>query len=1092
MERLREILNDLVSETVRRRGYEYFLDDAVLDLEYSADRAVAVVQGTSLYDVEIGFDKDGYPTELWCSCPYIEKGICKHIVAVLYELDSRNFYKMSRSNSRPHNSADHGTGHVEGEEKQIEPLTKKEWVEILQKRDEAARFSQFKNRVSGLIRAKGKKPEAKPSTICYVISPEGNNTTLQAVRLVPGTGDTLQAVKSIYGSDFSISEELPLAEKVLIQYLQIGYGSITVDLPPAGRHRSYSRERGVNAQIFSDILSFLSEKETFIGNRYKFSAQRVFVQKDTASATVVVEESEKNISLTLRLNFHGENFKPGTEIIPVLDVPLWVMAEDKIFRVENLTYDQFLTFDREPSAILIPKEYMGFFEENVLPQLLSDVPVESSVYSVEKIAATPRKRMFLDEDASTLRMTLKFHYGGYDVPYDKTQSTAAIVAGKTIVQIARDRDYEDTARSEITSLYVKEVAPGVFAPRNNPVAFLIAAIPKLKEAGFDVFGEADLKKFKVNLSSPSFSFAVTSGIDWFDVTSRISFDGTPLPLDALLEAIKHKKEYVQLADGSTGILPVKWLNKFKRAMAFAQMTEDGLRFSKVQTNAIDMLVQESEEFAADGEFRTHLENLNSFERITAEEVPAGFAGSLRPYQKFGYDWLCFLNKFRFGGILADDMGLGKTIQTLAFLCREKEAHLTRRKDGETFPNLIVAPTSVVFNWISEASRFSPELKVLNHTGIDRTKDGNTFLDFDIVLTNYAILLRDANLFSESKFNYLILDESQKIKNPMAKSSKFVRTLKAEHRLCLTGTPVENNLDELWSQMTFLNPGMLGSLTKFQETFVKPVIRKEDSAAEFLRRTVYPFILRRTKEVVAKELPEKTEIIQYCEMEPEQKKIYDVWRNSIRREIMTEIAAKGIRRSGFKVIEGLLRLRQICNHPTLVKKAYENKSGKFEEFKEQLEEVLEENHKVLVFSQFVKMLEVMRKHLEKEKISYEYLDGQTHERENHVKNFQENENIKVFLISLKAGGFGLNLTAADYVFHYDPWWNPAVESQATDRAHRIGQDKNVFVYKFITKNSVEEKILQLQARKRQLVENIISAEKGIVKDLTKEDVEMLLG
>lgn len=339
---------------------------------------------------------------------------------------------------------------------------------------------------------------------------------------------------------------------------------------------------------------------------------------------------------------------------------------------------------------------------------------------------------------------------------------------------------------------------------------------------------------------------------------------------------------------------------------------------------------------------------------------------------------------------------------------------------------------------------------------------------------------------------MILDESQKVKNPQAKSSKLVRTLKAEHRLCLTGTPVENNLDELWSQMAFLNPGMLGPLTKFREEFAKPIARNADGAAEYLRKTVYPFILRRTKEVVAKELPAKTEIIQYCEMEPEQEKFYNLWRSSIRNEIMTEIAAKGIKKSGFKVIEGLLRLRQICNHPALIKKGYEGKSGKFEEFTEQLQEVLEENHKVLVFSQFVKMLELMKKYLDREKISYEYLTGQTRDRESRVRNFQENDGIKLFLISLKAGGVGLNLTAADYVFHYDPWWNPAVETQATDRTHRIGQHKSVFVYKFITKNSVEEKILQLQAKKKHLIENIIAGEKGILKNLTKEGVEVLFG
>ncbi|MDP2366042.1 MAG: DEAD/DEAH box helicase, partial [Ignavibacteria bacterium] len=334
---------------------------------------------------------------------------------------------------------------------------------------------------------------------------------------------------------------------------------------------------------------------------------------------------------------------------------------------------------------------------------------------------------------------------------------------------------------------------------------------------------------------------------------------------------------------------------------------------------------------------------------------------------------------------------------------------------------------------------------------------------------------------------------KKIKNPISKSARVARTLKGKYKLCLTGTPVENNLEELWSQFSVINPGMLGTLNKFQDAFVKPIQKyNNNGAAEHLKKIIYPFVLRRTKDIVAKELPKKTEITHFCEMEPEQEKIYNLWRDSIREEILKSISKVGIKKSGFKVIEGLLRLRQICNHPVLVKDNYAKKSGKFQEFIEQTEKVLNEGHKVLVFSQFVKMLEIIRTHLDKNKINYEYLTGSTKDREACVNNFQNNEDIKIFLISLKAGGFGLNLTAADYVFHYDPWWNPAVEMQATDRTHRIGQNKNVFVYKFITKNSVEEKILLLQEKKKKLVENIISSEKSVLKNLSKDDIDVLFG
>jgi len=431
------------------------------------------------------------------------------------------------------------------------------------------------------------------------------------------------------------------------------------------------------------------------------------------------------------------------------------------------------------------------------------------------------------------------------------------------------------------------------------------------------------------------------------------------------------------------------------------------------------------------------------------------------------------------------MGLGKTIQAISLLLNEKSKK-------ENFTNLIIAPTSVVFNWIDEINKFAPSLSVLNHTGNDRKKDSELHLNkYDVVIMSYGIVLRDYNFLSNFKFHYIILDESQKIKNPISRTGRAIRNLKSNYRLCLTGTPIENNLTELWSQMSFLNPGLFGSYNKFNESFVKGIQKNSDgNALAVLKRSIYPFILRRTKNLVAKELPPKSETIHYCEMEKDQARIYNFWRDSIRYEILKVIETEGIKKSGFKVLEGLLRLRQICNHPILVENSYKKMSGKFEEFKMMLTKVVGEGHKALVFSQFVKMLELMKEHLEKGNIKYEYLTGSTINREERIKNFKESDEIKIFLISLKAGGFGLNLTEADYVFHYDPWWNPAVENQATDRVHRIGQDKQVFVYKFITKNTIEEKILHLQEKKKKLVEEIISTDSGLLKNLTKEDINML--
>ncbi|HRI47141.1 MAG TPA: DEAD/DEAH box helicase, partial [Ignavibacteriaceae bacterium] len=452
----------------------------------------------------------------------------------------------------------------------------------------------------------------------------------------------------------------------------------------------------------------------------------------------------------------------------------------------------------------------------------------------------------------------------------------------------------------------------------------------------------------------------------------------------------------------------------------------------------------------------------------------------------GYDWLMFLKEFQFGGILADDMGLGKTVQVLALLSNLSQKNVTA-------PSIVIAPTSVVFNWLNEIERFTPNLKVLNHTGTERVKESiEHFAEFDLVITSYPILVRDIDNFKQIEFQYVILDESQKIKNPTSLTAKSAFELKAKNRLCLTGTPIENNLLEIWSQMNFLNPGYLGSLKKFNDNIrIKIEKDKDEETSDYLKKLLFPFVLRRTKSIVASELPEKSEIIHYCEMTEEQKSVYDIWRESIKTEVMSEIQDKGLQKSSFKIIEGLLRLRQICNHPILINNSYKKNSGKVDEFKDLIQRVTEEGHKVLVFSQFVQMLEILKHELVKEKISFEYLTGKTKNRQECVENFQNNPEIKVFLISLKAGGVGLNLTAADYVFHIDPWWNPAVEMQATDRSHRIGQDKKVFVYKFITKESIEEKILNLQEQKKTLIENIISTESGVFKNLTTEDISFLL-
>ena len=431
------------------------------------------------------------------------------------------------------------------------------------------------------------------------------------------------------------------------------------------------------------------------------------------------------------------------------------------------------------------------------------------------------------------------------------------------------------------------------------------------------------------------------------------------------------------------------------------------------------------------------------------------------------------------------MGLGKTVQTLTLLQSEAE-----KEDPGT--SLIIMPTSLIYNWEQEAAKFTPNLKILVYSGSARNKNVARFGRYDIVITSYGITRIDIETLQGFFFNYVILDESQVIKNPTSNIAKAVLQLKSKYKLTLTGTPLENTTMDLWSQMTFINAGLLGGQSYFKNEFLTPIEKKGDEVkAKKLNAIIKPFIMRRLKSQVATDLPEKTENIHYTDMTPDQEKRYEEVKNYYRDRIMEKIEKEGVSNSRFVLLEGLTKLRQLANHPRMVDANYHSDSGKMEDLSHMLENAILEGHKLLVFSQFVKHLDLVREMLKGKRITYCYLDGSSIDRKEQVEKFNKDETIKVFLISIKAGGLGLNLTEADYVFILDPWWNPAVEAQAIDRAHRIGQKKKVFTYKFITRNTVEEKILLLQKRKLKLSDSLITTEDTIVKTLTKEDIEMLL-
>ena len=673
------------------------------------------------------------------------------------------------------------------------------------------------------------------------------------------------------------------------------------------------------------------------------------------------------------------------------------------------------------------------------------------------------------------------------------------------------------------------------------------------------------------------ALSITSGIDWFELRGNVTFTGDDgktqeVSLPEILAAARAGRNMVTLGDGTQGLLPQQWLEEHGLLTAMGEINGDHVRFRSSQAAMLDALLDDQELLEVDQAFALARQRLRTFDGIEPLDPAADFLGSLRGYQRHGLGWLSFLRQFGMGGILADDMGLGKTVQVLAMIQARRlgeEKHLDElvtldgaaqapRNRPNRAPSMIVVPRSVVFNWVDEANKFTPALKVLAYTGPDRDQHHANFEDYDLIVTSYGLMRRDIEVLKQTEFDYAVLDEAQAIKNPQSQSAKAARLINARHRLALTGTPIENHLGDLWSIFEYLNPGMLGSSAKFAELIrgatnargragrttavpgALPMDIDADSmdaelaadqasggakvtdGAEALRQVasaLRPFILRRTKQQVLDDLPEKTEQTIICEMDPEQRRIYDQLRTYYRGNLMQQIDAAsggsgagsadggtgtgagsggGLGRAAFMVLEALLRLRQAACHPALIDKTSavqidrENApSAKLDELEHRLDEIIDEGSKALVFSQFTSMLALIRKRLDQRGIKYAYLDGQTRNRKDVVERFQTDPDLPVFLISLKAGGVGLNLTAAEYVFIMDPWWNPAVEAQAIDRTHRISQKKPVFAYRLICEDTVEQRILELQSRKRDLADAVVGGEGNILANLSRDDLERLL-
>ena len=583
------------------------------------------------------------------------------------------------------------------------------------------------------------------------------------------------------------------------------------------------------------------------------------------------------------------------------------------------------------------------------------------------------------------------------------------------------------------------------------------------------------------LDRPTFHLQAKKNIDWLEINGTVRFGPHEVPFLRLRTAILRGQPTIELPDGTILFIPPDWVEEYKDLFRFSKEgdEEDTLIISKLHAGWADTLVRQSSTAQlADWEDSNLAAQLA---KPKPAELPKRFDGELREYQKFGYDWISTLRELGVGGCLADDMGLGKTIQTLAAL-----QHVIEQQPAEC--HLLVVPNSLIYNWEREAKKFTPGIRILKHIGQSRAKSAYHFYGYHLVITSYGTLRADEKIFAHHPFCYLILDEAHAIKTHTSSTAKAARAVKALHRLSLTGTPVENNLAELWSQMDFLNPGMLGNLNYFKEQFANPIERNGNQPKmEKLQKLIQPFLLRRLKADVAKELPEKNEQYIYCEMSGEQMELYNKMKDAYRNAIFHNADNPTVQKSSFLLLRAITHMRQIACHPVLTDGGYKGVSGKFESICYKLLEAMQDGHKVLIFSQFTRHLRLVRDFVEAKGIDYAYLDGKTKNREAVVDKFNNEASCSLFLLALKAGGTGLNLTKADYVFLLDPWWNPATEAQAVDRAHRIGQQKKVFIYRFISHGTIEEKIIDLQERKRQMVNNLLQNDTSLLTSLSMQEI-----
>jgi len=1058
-------------------GCQYYQRGQVRDVKYFEieHHFTAHVLGSKLYTAEVFFDAQHHLHDYGCNCPvsHSYSGLCKHLVALLkcIQFNWEAYFpkeKSVRLNKATQEFLDFFTTDTK-------PLTAQQLAPIKL----VPTYVFF----SGVGTVK--------SWLTFMIG----NERLYVLKDIPQFLAAIsQRQEIIYGKNFTLNPQtMTFDEKsqALLKLMQSIYHDDKQLTnwsyhPPSSS--AFSEPRNLKLTS-STTLKFLATM-----GRESFTC----IMNDEKSNHVNIAEGRPGLHLAVKAKDDGLVITANeTDLFYGLDVDYeYIFYNDVIHKVDGLfaTYMKPLlkcfATNKKPE-VFIPQTAVSAFFSSMLPTLEKIATVKLSTAMLNKVYKQPLEiQVYFDRLGDGISAKIEFKYDEVIInPLTTDNKVVNDFQGKLLLRSVN----EERALLELFQRYGFQMVAEKLLQEDEEQSYLFlqTGMPELREKA-EVFYSDEFKDIKIKpMGKVSAGVRINQKSDLLELSLQYE-DMEPNELIALLASYKLKKNYHRLQNGAFIPLDSTDFQMTTTLIEQLDLSVDDLENKVIQLPKhralyIDSLMREDSEFQIErsSAFKRMIQDISEPQDMEVS-VPSGIQGKLRNYQKTGFKWLKSLASYGFGGILADDMGLGKTLQVLTFLLSEKLEHGS--------PSLVVVPTSLVYNWQQEVQKFAPDLQVTIVSGNpnERQEQLKTMAAADIVVTSYALIKRDLKHYEDVTFKYCFIDEAQHIKNPNTLSAKAVKKIKAKGYFALTGTPIENTLTELWSIFDFLMPGYLQTHKVFIQKFESPIVKdRDDKALTELRRYIKPFIMRRMKKAVLKELPEKIESTMISEMTVEQIKLYGAWVLQAKNEFESEVENNGFAKSQIKILSLLTRLRQVCCHPSLFIENYQGGSGKLGMLTELLEDAVAGGHRILLFSQFTGMLTIIKQELEARNIRYHYLDGSTkgEERIQLVNSFNAGEK-DVFLISLKAGGTGLNLTGADMVIHYDPWWNPAVEDQATDRAYRIGQKNSVQVFRLLTKNTIEEKIYQLQQKKREMIDSLIKPGENFLTKMSEEEIRKL--